>query len=292
MSSYDIICSSSDRERWLEERRKGIGASEAAAVLGVSRWRTPLSVYVKKLGLDEDTEQSEAARWGTLLEPIVAEEYLKERGRTGEPHGELLRSKARPWQLATLDWVQHAADREGPGLLEVKTTGNESAWSEGPPVDVLLQFQQQLAVTGWGWGSVAVLFGGFGGFHSHWVDVERNEDLIGYINEGEAEFMERVRSETPPDPDGHKATTEALKLLYPKPDETTIQLNGDLHDVDYRRQEIAEQIKKLTEERAGIDNRIKAAIGSASVGVLGDVAYHWRADKRGTRSLRRVEVQS
>ena len=38
------------RDEWLEDRRKSIGGSDAAAVIGLNRYRTPMEVYADKLG--------------------------------------------------------------------------------------------------------------------------------------------------------------------------------------------------------------------------------------------------
>ena len=35
--------------QWLEARRKVLGASEVASVLGLSRWSTPFDVYASKV---------------------------------------------------------------------------------------------------------------------------------------------------------------------------------------------------------------------------------------------------
>jgi hypothetical protein len=63
------------REQWFEERRKGIGGSDAAAVAGLSRYRTPIQVYMEKLGLIDPPEENEAMYWGKKLEDLVAEEF-------------------------------------------------------------------------------------------------------------------------------------------------------------------------------------------------------------------------
>ena len=39
------------REQWLEYRRKGIGGSDAAAVLGISPFRTGRDLYYDKLNI-------------------------------------------------------------------------------------------------------------------------------------------------------------------------------------------------------------------------------------------------
>ena len=46
-----ILVSTEDlpREQWLEYRRKGIGGSDAAAVLGISPFRTGRDLYYDKL---------------------------------------------------------------------------------------------------------------------------------------------------------------------------------------------------------------------------------------------------
>ena len=49
------------RAAWLEGRRRGIGGSDVAAVLGLNPWKTPLDVWNDKLGLSEDKGMSEPA---------------------------------------------------------------------------------------------------------------------------------------------------------------------------------------------------------------------------------------
>jgi predicted phage-related endonuclease len=47
-----------ERERWLAERRKGIGSSDAAAILGVHPYKSAYAVWAEKTGLIvEDSEQ-------------------------------------------------------------------------------------------------------------------------------------------------------------------------------------------------------------------------------------------
>ena len=51
------------REEWLAYRRKGIGGSDAAAVLGISPFRTGVDLYYDKLGQSvEDDEQNWVAK--------------------------------------------------------------------------------------------------------------------------------------------------------------------------------------------------------------------------------------
>ena len=42
------------RDEWLESRRKGIGGSDASAILGLNPYSSPLAVYLDKIGKSED----------------------------------------------------------------------------------------------------------------------------------------------------------------------------------------------------------------------------------------------
>ena len=46
-------------EEWLEQRRQGIGGSDAGAVIGVNKWRSPYTVYCDKLGKLPPIEDNE-----------------------------------------------------------------------------------------------------------------------------------------------------------------------------------------------------------------------------------------
>ena len=53
-------------EEWLALRRKGIGGSDHAAIVGLDRYRSPFDVYADKLGLKPEItrQRGHAARQG------------------------------------------------------------------------------------------------------------------------------------------------------------------------------------------------------------------------------------
>ena len=55
------------REEWLDGRKSLITASDAAAALGLSPFKSPLKLYTEKIGLAEDGEEREAMKWGKAL---------------------------------------------------------------------------------------------------------------------------------------------------------------------------------------------------------------------------------
>ena len=70
------------RDEWLAYRRKGIGGSDAAAVLGISPFMTARDLYYDKLGISaqSDEENWVAKEIGHLLEPLVANIFERRTG--------------------------------------------------------------------------------------------------------------------------------------------------------------------------------------------------------------------
>ena len=105
----------------LEERRLGIGGSDIPAILGLSKSRTPLRVWLEKLGEVPD-EDNEAMWWGRGLEPLILRRYSTDTGWPVYP-GRAIVDPARPWHRGTIDGevsAEHAGVRV---LLEAKSCG-------------------------------------------------------------------------------------------------------------------------------------------------------------------------
>ena len=270
MSAYEVVGDSRDRLAWLEQRRSGIGASDVPSILGVSPFRSALSVYADKIGLSEDTEETEAMRWGHILEPTIIAEFGKETERKVWRAGQLLRSTEAPFMLATLDGEQSAIERASVGNVEAKATGwRVGDWSEGIPPHVVVQLQAQLMVSGRSWGSVVVLQNGC---RLLWADVERDQPFIDEILIPTcAEFWRRVQQREPVAPDGSESSKQALKWLYPDAAPGKfVNLDGSLIDLDRERCELKERIGEMTKRVEVIDQTIKSAIGDAEIGYLAD----------------------
>jgi len=289
----EIVCDDSDRGAWLLARKDSVGASEAAPILGLEgAYGSGLSVYAGKRTEVEDTPQEEPQLWGTLLEPVVLAEYARRTGRELFPGGKLLRNLERPWQSCTLDAAQRVKGKPGPGGVEVKCTSwKKSEWDDGVPATVNAQIQHQMAVTGWQWTTVVVLF--FGN-EMKWLDVERDDTFINDILiPAERKFWDSVEAGTPPDPDDSKASYEAIKRLWPTPEPGTVV---DLHESFLSRDEArtfaANRIKRAEVSKRGAENAIKAAIGEAEAGRLTNgVVFTYKKNSKGDRRLNRVAAK-
>jgi putative phage-type endonuclease len=136
------------------ERRKGIGASDIGAILGVSRYRTGLDVWLDKTGRAPDLPDSEAALMGHLLEPVVAQRYqmlFPERQLT--QGGTVWAGATDAPFFCTPDY--YVNDRGNISLLEIKTRGYHTlrdwgtAGTDQVPPDVLAQVLWQQFITGY-----------------------------------------------------------------------------------------------------------------------------------------------
>jgi putative phage-type endonuclease len=260
------------RQAWLEQRRHGIGASDVAVILGLSTFKSPYALWAEKTGMAAEPDESqEHLRWGLLLEPAIADEYSAQTGRRLIDHGRYaVRQHPSEPLLCTLDREIEPIDDRGPGSLEIKTGSafQSSDWDDELPLRVQVQLQAQLAVTGWSWGSIAVLVGGNSFRH---VDVRRNDAFINEVLLPRCrDFWRRVESMEAPEVDGSEHTARTIALLYPKESGETVALPAEAAEWDraYVDAAAAEKAAKARKDEAS--NRIKAAIGAASFGQMPD----------------------
>ncbi len=144
----DVLTPTADlsREEWLSFRCQGIGGSDAAAVLGISPFRTGVDLYYDKLGQPvEDDEQNWVAKEvGTLLEDLVARIFAKKTGLKVWPMPVMYRHPDHPCMLADIDRLVMLPKGET-AILECKTTNANatSKWEyDGKPI-VPLYYEAQ-----------------------------------------------------------------------------------------------------------------------------------------------------
>lgn len=279
-TDYDVIeCET--KEAWLAERRKGIGASEAAAVLGASPWKSAADVWAEKVGIAEPSEEeTEAMLWGTRLEPIIREVYMLETERlVVQPGGPfaIVQSKKYPFLRTTLDGTIVPIDDRGPGVFEAKTASffKREEWAEEPPLQYQIQNQHQLAVTGWTWGGDAVLIGGQRFLHT---DFAANLGFQALLIQKLEVFWESVVKEVPPPVDGSDGAKDLLARLFPRQEPGKIvALPTEAMTWHQDLAGVKDELKRLKDREAELKNYLTAAIGDGEMGVLpsGD-AYTWR----------------
>lgn len=264
------------REEWLAARRQGIGSSDVGGVCGLSRFASPLSVWLDKTGQAPEQEETDRMRRGRWLEDAVAQEWEHETHRATVAPTAMYRSAEHPFMLASPDRFVMREDSKGfAGVLEIKTSTVPELWETGPPKEVVLQATHQLVVTGHEQGWIAVLLNGRD-FHQWQLHLDRRvaESLI----EIESEFWQLVERREPPAADGHPATSDALARLYRdvEPDRS-VDLTP-LHETLVALRDVRARTKALERQQAELENTIKQALGTATVGLYnGAEVVTWRA---------------
>ncbi len=275
------------RDEWLAARRRGIGGSDLAAILGMDPRRSPLGVYYDKLGQLPDENVGEAAEWGVLLEDVVARQFGRKTGLDVRPSPGILGHPDRPWQIANVDrLVAPEPDAEPDALLEVKTASAflDDQWDrDGDPEQVpdraALQVHHYLGVTGFDRAHVAVLIGGQR-YRSYLV--RRDDELIEHLTSIEAEFWDRVLRRRPPPADGSKATTELLGHLYDVQPDLVRVLDAAEVEPLLEVRAVAKAAEKAAKQHADeAENVIKTLLGEAEVGVVdGRPVVTWKTYER------------
>lgn len=279
------------KDEWLEWRRKGIGGSDIGAICNVNPWKSAMSVYLEKLGELPPVEENDAMHFGTVLEPIVAQEFAKRTGCKVRRHNFMDHHPDYPWALANVDRIIIDKKR-GNGVLEVKTASEYSngEWSGGiVPEQYQLQLQWYLWITGLKWGAFAVLVGG-NKFYS--FETERNEDIIKVMADTAEKFWFGVQNRIPPEFDGSPDSGNVLRMLYPtsKPDseiDLTVPAAELLEGLEKAKQE--ESFWKSQREEA--ENKLKGLIGENERARVGDVLITWKASERRTVDSPRLKAE-
>lgn len=274
------------REEWLQLRREGIGGSDAAAIVGLSPWGSPLSVYLDKRGLASARPVSEAMRQGTDLEEYVARRFAEETGKTVRRCNYILRHEEKPWMLANVDRLVVGEDAG----LECKTTSayNAGGYEEGDiPRHYYVQCQHYMAVTGMERWYLAVLVLG-AAFHV--FEIERNAEDIAALEEAEERFWhEHVEPGIPPAPTGTGADGEALTILFPHSDESVANLHG-LEGTADMLLHLKAQKKALEEEIALHEQTLKSAMGTSEKGILDGYRVSWKSSTRTSLDAKRLKA--
>ena len=185
-----------EHSAWLEERRKGIGGSDVAAILGLSPWKTPYRVYQEKRKEVDDWQGNESTDWGKRMEPAIRQWYSDQTGRSVRLPDKIMYNEKYPFMLASLDGFTD--DRR---IVEIKTARSGKAWGEPGTNEIpdyyAVQCHHYMIVTGY---EVTDLPVSIGGGSPVLYEVPADKEITEMIIEAEVKFWERVTTGNPPDP--------------------------------------------------------------------------------------------
>lgn len=263
------------REQWLAARRRGIGGSDIAAIMGVSKWKTPLDVYYEKVE-GRQIEPNKFMRAGNMLEQAVANYFAEETGaRVIAAPEQLYQHPENPLFLASLDRLYEIDGTNN--VLECKTTQKDVL---EPEPEWFCQTQWYIGVTGHlgiegsaiAWLTRGVDFG--------YRFIEPAPEYIQEMQETAEKFWkDHVLKGIPPEP----RTEDDIRKLFPshaagkivEADEATFAIWQELSIV----KEDRKKFKKIETDLAG---KIKITMLDAEALTFGgEVLCTFKKDKDG-----------
>jgi len=270
------------RKEWLEKRRKGCGASDAAAILGLAK-KSRVELWGEKTGRipEDDLQDLEFVQWGNILEEPIAQEVARRTGYELLDPGrfEIVFSKDHPFMHCTLDRIIRPIDARGCGTLSIKCAGeyNRADWEDEPPLWAQAQAQQEMLIHEFEWGLIAPLVGGN---KLLLKPIVRNTRFCIMLVESVEEFWAYVQKDEPPPADGTDSTREALRRLYPTASGESIELPLEAYTWAVRLRQAKEQEKEAKANVQLYGNLIQSFLRGATLGLLPPITEDTPADVR------------
>jgi predicted phage-related endonuclease len=253
-----------------ETKRVVFGASETAAVCGVSKYETPLHIFRRKRRELPPKTPTLAMKRGLRFESAIIEEYREARPacKISAPqpmyfHPEHRFLGATPDALAMDTETGWPVDAKWIGYRRAEEFGLEG--TDELPDDILLQAQQQMLVMGNDKQETAVILGGE---EFRVYTVHRHDALQQKIITAAKELAERIINNDPPEPHWtHPETPQLIKDLYGV-EAKSIHLSSDTALIWSNYQRLKEEIKEKEAAAEQLKARVLVVMGNAAAGIL------------------------
>ena len=147
-----------ERQEWLKKRSKGLGGSDAAAIVGLNQWKTNVRLWEEKTGRvnPEDISGKDVVQYGISAEPLLRELFKLDfpQYEVGYQEYFLHKHQEHDFLYATLDGELTEKETGEKGVLEIKTSQIMNSammlkWKGRIPDSYYIQILHQLLVTGW-----------------------------------------------------------------------------------------------------------------------------------------------
>lgn len=304
-----------------------LGASEAAGVLGLDKYNPPIAIWRRHRGLrvPPDEGNSEAAYWGTVLEPVIRGKYAIDRKvrvfvptssyvmddwLRCTPDGLVQELTFAPEDIGTWEYDpaatrEHNPDGDGEwqttelvhqlrasghiGGLQVKTCSAwlEDDWRDGPPAKYEVQCRVEMAVADTPWVDIVCLCGGQKQIGP--LRIERDAAIETRLLESLHEFWGMVQFGREPSVDHTDAWRLHVgeKMDRVKPTMVTADGAMTLQIAQWREQRIARKRAEHAEDKAKNELLLRLSAAGATKIDCGDRADNVTAYKtKNTWALR------
>lgn len=265
------------RQEFLAERRTGLGGSDIGAILGLSKYRSPVEVWLEKTGRSPGADETLQMRFGTYAEQFVADEYTAATGRRVQRYNAMLRHPDYPMVIGHVDRLvipdgakvaSHRGEIRTDRLLECKTASafaasDASEWGPGGtdqiPTSYLVQVSTYEALTGCQYADLAVLFGNQ---ELRVYHMTRDIDLEHELLRRAAEWWRmHVEADVAPEPQSEAD----VRLLYPQDSQREIEADDEIACVCAELADLKSRIKALEDDEQKARDTLTAYMGAAAV---------------------------
>lgn len=273
-------------------RAKSLGGSDIGAVLGLSKYRSAVDVWMEKTGRSESHADSLPLRFGSFAESFVASEYALATGLSLIHHESAFIHPDHSYMHGHVDrficssptLFDEKGDLLADRILECKTANPFTAHEWGDvgtdqvPLPYLVQCAWYLAITGLERADLAVLFGN-ADFRIY--DIHRDLELEGMILDRAKTFWEQhvLADVAPP------AQRESdYKQLFSRSEAKAIEAPKETCELIKKLKSINEQIDSYEQDVSHIKQSIMAQMKEAEVLThQGQVLATWKAPKPSMR---------
>lgn len=263
-------------QEWLNDRKKGIGGSDVATILGLNKWKSSYQLWLEKTGQVElEQTESEPAYWGNVLEEVVAKEFQERTGKKVRRRNQVFEHPLHPFLRANIDRDVVGED----AILECKTANQflSKEWEgEEIPLSYLCQVQHYMNVLNKQYCYIAVLIGGQKFIYKR---INRDQELIDIITERLVEFWEtNVLEKVEPSIDGSKATSDFLKERYSDIEDVETTLPSTFDELIEQKREFKKAKREIENAIRKVDNEIVSELGKreASIGITPRNIINWK----------------
>ena len=260
---------------FLTSRKTGIGGSDIAAIIGVSKFKTALEVYLSKT-TDQPEQQGEHLYWGHALENPIIDRFVRDTGANVIRQPEMRHHPQHQWAIANADALITNSDTIE-AILEIKTSSafKSREWgaddTDEVPIEYIAQVQWYMWIYNLQEAYIAALIGGNQYRQYH---ITRDDELIAMLAEkAQAFWQNHVIPRIPPEPQNG----EDAQKLYPHDNGDTAEADSATLTAYAELRELKAQEKELKAQIAAKEDLLKIKIGNYStMQANGNTLFTWK----------------
>jgi putative phage-type endonuclease len=269
-------------EKQRKERQNYIGGSDAAAIIGLSKWKTPYEVWLEKIGQGVEKEETLPMKVGTLMESVVADLWASQYNKKIKKSNKTIFSRDYSFIGGNLDRLIVGEK----SFLEVKTSSERFSkeWDEGKiPLAYLVQCLHYLFVTGFDYCYLCVLIGN-SELKSYQIFRKDYEKQINQIIQKEVDFWQKYVIPKVPPPvsanDSEAIFQQFMQEVKDPQQELDLSKDDEVQLLLENLESYKQDKKKLEEQIAEIENKIKLKLGEYQIAKTSRYIIEWKVQER------------